>query len=68
MSGTISKELRPLYRQAKAAGWRERQSKAGVLLYPPNGGRPVAFHGSSCSRGRVIKQAKAELRAGGLDV
>lgn len=68
MSGTITKELRPLYKKAKKAGWRERKSKSGVVLYPPNGAPPVAFHGSSCSRGRVLEQAKRELRAGGLDV
>jgi hypothetical protein len=68
MSGTVSKELRPLYRKAKAAGWREEKVKAGVRLYPPNGAPPVTFHGSSVGRGAVIEQQKRHLRAGGLDV
>lgn len=68
MSGLISKELRPLYKAAKAAGWRERKSKSGVVLYPPNGARPVSFHGTTASHGRILENCRKQLRAGGLDV
>lgn len=69
MSGTIGKELRPLVRKARDQGWRERSSKNGLLLYPPDGSRPIPVHGSpSQGRSRSTANAIAQFRRAGLEV
>lgn len=68
MSGTISKEVRPMVEKALRAGWRSKRIRSGIMLYPPDrSAAPVAIHGSMASRG-TPDNIRNKLRRGGLDV
>jgi hypothetical protein len=62
----VPKEVRPLVQAAREAGWGERESRHGLVLYPPEG-RPIAIH-RSVRPGRTLANMRAVLRARGLDV
>jgi hypothetical protein len=70
VSGTVSKELRPLLRAVRAAGWEERPGSRGkgIVVYPPNGMPPIGLHGSTHGKGRVVAEKRAKLRRAGLEV
>jgi hypothetical protein len=62
----IPEDLRPLVAQARAAGWRERPARKGIVLYPPGGEAPIAVHGTPHTCGRAPRNARAQFRAAGL--
>ena len=66
--GKMPKDLRPFVVAARAAGWRERKTKQGLLFYPPNGSRPISVHLCGRSSGHVRENARRKFRANGLDV
>lgn len=67
MSGTIPKDLRPIIKRAKKAGWTCRQtSKNHLLLEGPDGGR-VTAPGTTANR-RATKNLVSQLRQQGCPI
>ena len=65
-----AKELQPLLKAARKAGWNEDWSKKGgtVKLTPPGGGVPLQLHGSPKNAGNEFKNKRKEMRERGIDV
>lgn len=57
-----------LVRAARKAGWRVDDSKAGVMIYPPDGSRPIPVHVSNRGGHRGVGNAAVQLRKAGLRV
>lgn len=67
MSGTIPKDLRPIIRRARKAGWSVSQTaKNHLLLEGPDGGR-VTAPGTTANR-RAPKRLEADLRRQGCPI
>lgn len=64
----VNKDLKGLVLRATDAGWKIKDKRDGIVLYPPDGGRIVAVHQGQSSNGRAIKNFRQQLREGGLDV
>jgi hypothetical protein len=50
------------------AGWRTREAKNGITLYPPSGNRPFTIHGSPKQQGHSHRNMVQALRREGLEV
>ena len=67
----MSDHRREILKAAKDAGWRVREGKKHVLLYPPNGNRPHSMPRgakSGANSGHYKANFLAALRRDGLDV
>jgi hypothetical protein len=64
----VAKTWRPLVDAARLAGWREKQTRAGLTFYPPDGRPPITIHKSQPSDKRALKNTRADFRRSGLDV
>ena len=67
MTFKIPKPLRPLARQAIAAGWTIHPTRSGHLAWRSPTGRRV-FTGSSPGDHRAVRNHRAMLRRAGLAV
>lgn len=59
--------LNDVLRAIEAAGWRTRRGSKHLLIYPPDGSRPLTIGGSPQDH-RTWKNTVAQLRRLGLDI
>lgn len=63
---TISKQLRPLAKRARRAGWTIEQRNGGHLTWTPPDGGPYIVSSFTPSDPRAVKNLRADLRRAGL--
>ena len=61
----VHRELRPLVKAARNAGWDVSRTSGGHVRFDPPNGRPV-FGPWSASDWRSLKNLRAQLRRAGL--
>lgn len=66
--GFRSKRHRDAFLKAVAAGWRWRQGGNHIVLYPPDGSRPLILSTTDADSERNYKNNRAGFRRAGLDV
>lgn len=64
----MDKRLAAALQVAVAAGWETKNCKAGVMVYPPNGSRPIPVHASRRGGSRKTPNAIVQMRRAGLEV
>ncbi len=69
--GSQRNEYTRIIRAAESAGWRTRSGKSHVIIYPPQGRRPIPVPRSS-STGRkaaaILRSLTQQCRRAGLDL
>jgi hypothetical protein len=63
-----SERNRALLKAVERAGWRMRKTNSGLLIFPPDGSRPIALHASDRGGSRAKTNAEVQLRRAGLPV
>jgi hypothetical protein len=63
---SVSSDLRPALRRARAAGWTIRACRKHVLLYPPDGGRPIVMSRRHKMNQATLRGTRRKLRSRGL--
>ena len=62
-----SEDHQAIWKAIQKAGWRWRQGKRHIVVYPPGGGRPLILS-ATAQDGPATRNTRAQFKRAGLDV
>ena len=63
-----NRQMKDVLKAVHKAGWRYEDCTHGIMVYPPNGVRPIPLHRSNRGGRRKTPNAIVQLRRAGLDI